>query len=69
MKNILISGARGDIGSEIARKFADTNNRLILIYNNSKKRINNILNELMDKCTVVSYKCDLTDDELFCAIV
>ncbi len=69
MKNILISGASGDIGSEIARKFADTNNRLILIYNNSKKRIDNILNELMDKCTVVSYKCDLTDDELVCAMV
>ena len=31
MKNILITGASGDIGSEIARQFATINNRLILV--------------------------------------
>lgn len=69
MKNILITGASGDIGSEIARKFASKDNRLILVYNNSKKKIDYLLDELMEKCEISSYKCDLTDDELISAMI
>lgn len=69
MKNILITGASGDIGSDIARKFAQNDNRLILVYNNSKKTIDNLLDELMDKCELVSYKCDLSDEELINAMI
>ena len=69
MKNILITGASGDIGSDIARKFAQNDNRLILVYNNSKKTIDNLLDELMDKCELVSYKCDLADEELINAMI
>ena len=69
MKNILITGASGDIGSEIARQFATINNRLILVYNNSKKKIDELLDDIMNKCELIAYKCDLTDDESISVMV
>ena len=69
MKNILITGASGDIGSAIARQLTNENNRLILVYNHSKKEIDSLLDELMDRCELIAYKCDLTDDELISAMV
>lgn len=69
MKNILITGASGDIGSAIARQLANENNRLILVYNHSKKEIDSLLDELMDRCELIAYKCDLTDDDLISAMV
>lgn len=69
MRNILITGASGDIGGEIALQFSNTHNRLILIYNNSKKKIDELLDELLDKCELIAYKCDLTDDESIRAMV
>lgn len=69
MKNILITGASGDIGSGIARKLAKADVRLLLVYNNSKQRIDKIADELMDISHIVLYKCDLTDDDCVHAMV
>ena len=39
MKNIIISGASGGIGSEIAKTLANKDYRLILIYNKNQTEI------------------------------
>lgn len=56
MKNILITGASGAIGSEIAKTFANKNNHLILIYNLNEPNIK----DLEKKCSVEVFQCDLT---------
>ena len=60
MKNILISGASGGIGGEIARTFAPNGCRLFLVYNNNFEAINKLANELNQICEVVIFQCDLT---------
>jgi len=61
MKTILITGASGGIGNEIAKKFAKNHNIIILVYNNHK-----VLTETLKKfknCTIELHKCDLTQPE------
>lgn len=60
MKNILISGASGGIGSEIAKTLANNNCRLHLIYNNNETEIKKIEKELSTICEIKVYKCNLT---------
>ena len=62
MKTILITGASGGIGSEIASAFANSNNRLILVYHTNAKEIKALRKKLFHKCEVFVYKCNLTDD-------
>ena len=63
MKNILISGASGGIGSEIARTFAAQGYRLFLIYNKNFDAIDKLSNELSQICEVVIFKCDLKNEQ------
>lgn len=58
MKNILITGASGDIGLAIAKQLAK--NRLFLIYNNNEKPLKELQNKLKG-CEIEIYKCDLTN--------
>ena len=62
MKTILITGASGGIGSEIASSFANSNNRLILVYHSNAKAIQTLKKKLFNKCELFVYKCNLTDD-------
>lgn len=59
MKTILITGASGGIGSEIAKKFAKQNNNIILVYNKNKASIEAIKQEFKN-CKIEIFKCDLT---------
>ena len=68
MKTILITGASGGIGSEIARTLC-SNNKLILVYNKSEQEIINLKNELSTKSEIYVYKCDLTDPSKINAMV
>lgn len=62
MKTILITGASGGIGSEIAKSLAK-NNKLILVYNKNEQAIKQLENELSTKSNIYVYKCDLTNIE------
>ncbi len=63
MKTVLISGASGDIGSEIARAFGKKKYRVLLIYNTNVEQANSLKRELSNKCEVEIYKCDLRDEQ------
>ena len=63
MKNILITGASGGIGSEIASSFANSNNRLFLIYHSNLKELSALRKKYFQKCEIHVIKCNLTDDE------
>ena len=69
MKNILITGASGGIGSEIAREFAPLGCRLLLIYNQNEKEINKLKNELSTITDVVVYKCNLRDSNELTSVI
>lgn len=60
MKNILITGASGDIGLAIAKQLAK--NRLFLIYNNNEKHLIELQSKLKG-CEIEIYKCDLTNTD------
>lgn len=62
MKTILITGASGGIGSEIAKKFAKSNNTIILVYNKNKKILQN-MKQSFNNCKLEIFQCDLTDTE------
>ena len=59
MKTILITGASGDIGKEIAKTLAKKTNNLILVYNKNKPNIA----ELKKHCSVDIFQCDLTNTD------
>ena len=62
MKTILITGASGGIGSEIAKKFAKRNNTIILVYNKNKKIVQN-MKQTFHNCKLEIFQCDLTNTE------
>ncbi len=63
MKNILITGASGDIGSAIAKKFAKKDVCLLLVYNKNFENASKLKVELEAKCDVEIFKCNLTSAE------
>lgn len=62
MKTILITGASGGIGSEIAKKFAKDDNNVVLVYNKHKSQVEN-LKQKFKNCNITIYKCDLTQTD------
>ena len=58
MKNIIITGASGGIGSAIASELDDAKSRLILVGNKHFKELKKLTNNLSTETVV--YKCDLT---------
>ncbi len=62
MKTILITGASGGIGSEIAKKFAKSNNNIILVYNKNKKSVQN-MKQTFKNCHLEIFQCDLKNTE------
>lgn len=62
MKTILITGASGGIGSEIAKKFAKNNNNIILVYNKNKKSVQN-MKQTFKNCHLEIFQCDLKNTE------
>ena len=61
MKTIIITGASGGIGAEIARTLDKEDNILILLYNKNFDKINKLQSEL--KCKNISFSCDLTNTQ------
>lgn len=59
MKNIIVTGGSRGIGAAIARKFAQSGERVILNYNNSKEKAEEIKNKFSDN--IVLYKADVSD--------
>ena len=68
MKTILITGASGGIGSEIAKKFAKSNNNIILVYNKNKKTVQN-MKQTFKNCHLEIFQCDLKNTEQVNAMV
>lgn len=62
MKTILITGASGDIGKEIAKTLAKNNN-LVLLGNKNIKGLNEFVKQLSTKHDIIVQKCDLSDFE------
>ena len=58
-KTILITGASGDIGSEICRFFIKNNYKVIGTYNKNKATIEALAEELGSDFSY--YQCDLSD--------
>ncbi len=62
MKTILLTGASGDIGIEIARTFIKKKYRTILVYNHNRASIDALLQEFNNSTDIFTYQCDLTID-------
>lgn len=60
MKTILITGASGGIGLQIAKSFAKQNNNLILIYNQNKSPVLE-LKKYCKNCNIDVFQCNLTN--------
>ena len=58
-KTVLVSGASGDIGYKICSLLLENNYRVIGLYNNSKKKIDELTEAFPN--AFVSYKIDLSD--------
>ncbi|MCL2630038.1 MAG: SDR family oxidoreductase [Firmicutes bacterium] len=62
-KTVLITGAGGGIGGEIARGFAKLGYTLVLAYNNSEKECLSLCEELKGQCLTYAFKADLSNGE------
>ncbi len=62
MKNILITGASGGIGIEIAKHFAKENNHLFLVYHQNKSQLKLLQKTCSTDCFIDIFKCDLTNE-------
>ena len=62
MKTIIITGASGDIGSEIASALAENGNNLVLIHKSNKQGVNNLINNISGKCDFSVFQCDLAKE-------
>ena len=62
MKTILITGASGGIGSELAKKFAKNHNNIILVYNKHRSNVEKLKQDFKN-CNITIFKCDLTQTE------
>lgn len=63
MKTIIITGASGDIGSEIALTLANKNNNLVLLYKSNEQSIHNLTSKIIGKCEFSVFQCDLTNED------
>ena len=69
MKNILITGASGGIGSEIAKTLASKSTRLLLVYHSNYNNVKKLSEQLFNKCEGVVFKCNLTNEKEICDLV
>lgn len=60
MKNIIVTGANGGIGSEIVKRFASNDCNVIAIFHNHNAELTKLKNLFNN---VFAYKCDLTDED------
>lgn len=60
-KNVLIIGASGDIGSEIAYKLGTEGYQLILHYNKNKNKINELSDRLLQDTILSTIQADLSE--------
>ncbi len=68
MKTIIITGANGGIGSEIARRFAKSQNNILLIYNHNQSEIIKLKQEFPN-CNLEILHCDLTKSDQIKSLV
>lgn len=61
MKTIILTGASGCIGAEIAKTLANENVNLILVYNSNENSVVKLFNEIKNLCNCENYKCNLTE--------
>lgn len=62
-KNVLILGASGDIGAEIARELAASGYTLLLHYHQNKSSVEKIIQQLDETAILQVIQADLTSDE------
>ena len=63
VKNVVITGASGDIGIKLAETFYNAGHNLILLYNKNKDSINKFIKKNKDdNHKIISLQCDFSID-------